>query len=113
LSPEEIERLYHDPVLEQVTPRSLKTREALLADLAVTRERGYAVEDEECDLDVRSIAAPVRDFGRNVIAAIGIVAPANRLTDKQIGEGAVVARLQNAALALSRKLGFEAGQARK
>ncbi len=113
LAPEEIERLYHDPVLEQLTPRSLKTRDALLANLAVTRERGYAVEDEECDLDVRSIAAPVRDFSRNVIAAIGIVAPANRLTDQQVEQGGVLARLQEAAQALSRKMGFEAGQAAK
>jgi DNA-binding IclR family transcriptional regulator len=113
LASEEIQRLYHDPALEQLTPKSLKTREALLADLAETRERGYAVEDEECDSDVRSIAAPVRDFARNVIAAIGIVSPSNRLTDRQIEQGGVAARLQDAALALSRKLGFEAAQAKK
>ena len=38
-------------------------------DLKAVKERGYAVENEECDLDVKSIAAPVRDFSQNVIAA--------------------------------------------
>jgi IclR family transcriptional regulator, KDG regulon repressor len=113
LSPVEIERLYLEPVLEQVTPRSFKTRDALVADLVLTRERGYALENEESDLDVRSVAAPIRDYSRNVIAAIGIVAPANRLTDQHIKDGGVLARLQEAALALSRKLGFEAGAVKK
>ncbi len=112
LAVEEIEKLYQEPVLEQMTPRSLKTRDALVADLTRTRERGYAVENEECDADVRSIAAPVRDFSKNVIAAIGIIAPAHRLTDQQLQQGGVVARLQEAVLTLSRKLGFESGQTR-
>ncbi len=113
LPPSDIERLYQGPVLEQQTPRSLKSRDALIADLAATRERGYAVENEECDVDVRSIAAPVRDFSKNVIAAIGIIGPASRLTDQQIERSGVIDRLQDAALALSRKLGFDAGHAAK
>ena len=112
LAAEEIEKLYQDTVLEQMTQRSLKTRDALVADLARTRERGYAVENEECDADVRSVAAPVRDFSKNVVAAIGIIAPAHRLTDQQLQQGGVIARLQEAVLALSRKLGFEPAQAR-
>ncbi len=113
LSPADIERLYQGSVLEQQTSRSLKSRDALIADLAATRERGYAVENEECDVDVRSIAAPVRDFSKNVIAAIGIIGPVSRLTDQQLEQGGVIARLQDAALALSRKLGFDTGQAAK
>jgi len=112
LAAEEIEKLYQDTVLEQMTQRSLKTRDALVADLARTRERGYAVENEECDADVRSVAAPVRDFSKNVVAAIGIIAPAHRLTDQQLQQDGVIARLQEAVLALSRKLGFEPAQAR-
>ncbi len=108
----DVEKLYQDPNLEQLTPHSLKTRDALLADLADIRQRGYAVENEECDMDVRSVAAPVRDFSKNVIAAIGIVAPASRLTDEKLARGGVLARLDEAASALSRKLGFEAGQTR-
>src|SRR5512143_3713410 len=107
LAPAEVERLYHEPVLEQRTPRSQKTRDALLADLGATRQRGYAVENEECDADVRSVAAPVRDFSGNVIAAIGIVGPVNRLTDQHLQQGGIIERIQEAALSLSRKLGLE------
>jgi len=102
----EIERLYPELNLQQITLRTIKTREALLADLKGIRDRGYAIENEECDLEVKSIAAPVRDFSRNIIAAVGIIAPASRLTDERIEKDVVAARVQDAAKAISAKLGY-------
>jgi IclR family KDG regulon transcriptional repressor len=112
LPPAEMERLYQDAELASLTPHSITTREGLLADLSATRERGHAIENEECDSDVRSIAAPVLDYSSTVIAAVGIVAPASRLTDLQKGHGDMAERLREAALALSRKLGYVGGLAR-
>jgi len=34
---------------------------------------------QECDLDVKSVAVAGQGFSKRVIAALGIVAPANRL----------------------------------
>ena len=113
IAPAEIERLYPESGLPEATPRTLRTRDALQNELKVVRERGYAVENEECDLDVKSIAAPVRDFSKNVIAAVGIVAPANRLGDERLGAGGVAAKVQEAAMALSLKLGFIHGPVKK
>jgi len=89
-----------------VTPRTLKTREALLNELKTVRERGFAFEDEECDLDVKALAAPVRDFSGNVIAAIGIIAPASRLSGDRSAQEGAAARILAAALALSSRLGY-------
>jgi len=89
-----------------VTPKTLRTRDALLADLAAIRTKGFAVENEECDLDVRSVAAPVRDFSKNVIAAVGIVAPVTRLSDERIERDEIAARVRDAAVAISAKLGY-------
>jgi IclR family KDG regulon transcriptional repressor len=113
LSPAEIENLYPDNELPAVTPRTLRNRDALLNDLKGIRERGYAVENEECDLDVKGIAAPVRDFSKKVIAAVGIIAPANRLGEDRIYTGGVAAKVQEAAMSLSLKLGFIRGQGKK
>ncbi len=112
LAPAELDRLYPEASLEQVTPKTLRTREALLANLALIREKGYAVENEECDLDVKSVAAPVRDFSKNIIAAVGIVAPITRLSDERIEQGEVAARVQDAANAISSKLGYLHGPSR-
>lgn len=113
LPPAEIEQLYPENELPAVTPRTLQTRDALLSELKVAKERGYAVENEECDLDVKSVAAPVRDFSKRVIAALGIVAPANRLGDDRLEKGGVVLKVRDAATALSLKLGYIQGLAKK
>jgi len=109
----EIERLYPEYDLPSLTPRTLRTRDALLNELKEVRERGSAVENEECDLEVKSTAAPVRDFSKNVIAAVGVVAPANRLGDDRLAVGRITAMVQEAALALSLKLGYVLVRAKK
>ena len=109
----EIERLYPDVNLVPLTDKSIKTRDMLLADLKRTSGKGYAIEHEEADLDVRSIAVPVRDFSGNVIAAVGIVAPAHRLTDEQVDKGAIPTLVQEAGRAISAKMGFIVPAAKK
>jgi DNA-binding IclR family transcriptional regulator len=108
LSPAELERLYPERDLPPLTERSIKTRDALLSELKKIAEKGYALENEECDLEVRSIAAPARDFSGNIIAAVGLVAPAARLTDERLDKGGVTTLLLEASRALSAKLGYNA-----
>ncbi len=109
LAPAEVDRLYPGSELPALTSATLRSREALSADLGAVRERGYALENEECDLEVRSIAAPVRDFSKNVIAAVGIIAPVSRLADDRLKAERIVSRVQEAALAISSKLGYLQG----
>ncbi len=108
LTASEIERLYPEQSLTTLTDRSIKTRDALMAELKRTTERGYAVEQEEVEIDVRGVAVAVKDFSKNVIAAIGITAPVSRLTDERLEKGGVISALQEAGRTLSSKLGFVA-----
>jgi DNA-binding IclR family transcriptional regulator len=108
----EIERLYPETNLPSLTDKSIKTRDVLIAELKKTSERGYAIEHEEADLDVRSIAVPAKDFSKNVIAAVGIVAPAHRLSDEHLEKG-VISMVQDAGKALSTKLGFLSAAGKK
>ena len=109
----EIERLFPDRELFPKTALTLQTREELINALTAIREKGYAIENEECDLEVKSIAAPVRDFSKNVIAAVGIVAPANRLGDELLEKNGFIAQVKDAANALSEKLGYFHGAVKK
>jgi IclR family KDG regulon transcriptional repressor len=102
----EVERLYPDSNLPPLTDKSIKTSDLLIAELKKTSERGYALEHEEADVDVRSIAVPVKDFSKNVIAAVGIIAPAHRLADDRLEKGGILSMVQEAGKALSTKLGF-------
>jgi IclR family pca regulon transcriptional regulator len=60
--------------LERRGPHTIKSKKALLAELDRVSEEGIAVDDEECVPGLVAIAAPVRDEGREVVAAIDLVA---------------------------------------
>ena len=102
----EIERLYPEMNLTPLTDKSIKTRDVLLNELKKIAEKGYAFENEEADLDVRSIAVPIRDFSRNVIGAAGIIAPSHRLTEELLEKGGLISMVQDTAKTISTKMGF-------
>jgi IclR family pca regulon transcriptional regulator len=53
-------------------PNTITSREALLTELALVRERGLAVNNEELAYGLRSIAVPVRGSSGDVVAAINL-----------------------------------------
>ena len=59
-------------LLEQATDYSITDRDRLMADLARTRERGYAIDEQEALLGVWCVGAPVRDHTGKSIAAISL-----------------------------------------
>lgn len=61
------------------TPRSLTTEAALLADLADTRARGFAIDDQERTDGMRCIAAPIFNAYGEPVAGLSISGPAFRL----------------------------------
>ena len=81
-------------------------------ELDAVRARGYAIENEEIEVGLRSIAAAVRSYSGQVVAAIGIAGPAHRMTRKVLLSYA--GDLLEAADAVSLRLGYQpAPQARQ
>jgi IclR family acetate operon transcriptional repressor len=73
------------------TKRTLTDPADLVAELEVTRRRGWAIDDEEHTLGMRCIAAPIFDEHGEPVAGISISGPAERLTrDRAAKLGAVV-----------------------
>jgi acetyl-CoA synthetase len=70
--PEVIERYIRHPGLRRFTAHTITDPEAMRAELAETRRRGFAVEREEFDSDFCCIAAPVRDPRGRFLAVVGI-----------------------------------------
>lgn len=68
------------------TPRTHTDLDSLLADLDLTRERGFAVDDIENEPDIRCIAAPVFDHTGSADCAVSISGPASRVTPERIPE---------------------------
>ena len=72
---QDLERLLDRIDLTQRGPRTLTDRNALIAELEQVRRTGIAVNDEELDSSLRSIAAPVRSRGGEVVAAVNLAIP--------------------------------------
>jgi DNA-binding IclR family transcriptional regulator len=70
LPTDELELYLGSIVLEPRTERTITSVEDLRCDLALVRERGYALSEGEHLPNVRSVAAPVFSYEGEVVAAI-------------------------------------------
>lgn len=103
LAPELRDELITAAGLDRMTEHTLTTTDALVADLAVTRKRGYAITVEEYEEGLNAMAAPVRSREGQVVAALSASGPAFRLTEERMHELAPV--LVKSADELSHRLG--------
>jgi IclR family acetate operon transcriptional repressor len=62
-----------------ITPATIVEAQALDLDLARTRDRGYALEDEEHAAGTRGVAVPVLDVHGLPVAALAVAGPADRI----------------------------------
>ena len=70
--------------LESFTPYTLSDPQALAADMVTTRARGYALDDQEKNLGMRCIAAPILNAYGEVVAGISVSGPTTRVTPDQV-----------------------------
>jgi IclR family pca regulon transcriptional regulator len=64
--------------LRRLTARTVVTPDALRRELRKVRAQGWALVDQELEEGLRSVAAPIRDRGGTVIAAVNVSAHASR-----------------------------------
>lgn len=74
--------------------------------LARVRKTGYALEDEQCEAGMRSLAAPIRDSEGRVVAAVGIAGPRQRLSEDVLEQFAP--QVVETARLVSSRLGYRA-----
>lgn len=78
------------------TERTVTSRRELEGVLAGVRQQGWALVDEELEIGVRSIAAPLRDSGGRAIAAMNVSTHAGRTTVAELHEHFVPALVATA-----------------
>jgi DNA-binding IclR family transcriptional regulator len=105
MTEEELEASLANMNLVAHTPTTIVAPEAINAELAKVREQGYAFDDEELDLGVRCIAAPIRDYTRRIVGAISISGPTMRMSNART-ESELVPLVLKASGELSTRLGY-------
>ncbi|KAB3529169.1 IclR family transcriptional regulator [Alkaliphilus serpentinus] len=73
-----IERL----TFEKFTDKTIVTKDGLVKELEAIIEKGYGFDDEERELGVSCIAAPIFDFNNEIVAAISISGPTVRFDEE-------------------------------
>ena len=68
------------------------------------KQDGFALEDEEHELGIRSVAAPVKDWDGAVMAAITVLGPSVRLSRQRMLEIAPI--VKESAGQISKALGY-------
>lgn len=89
--------------LVALTDRTLTDLDALTAEIARTRERGWALVDQELEAGLRSLAVPLRDVHGVVRAAINVSAHASR-TSLELMRDELLPALAQTAAAIERDL---------
>lgn len=89
------------------TPNTIVDRKRFQEELDRVRAKGFATAYEEWRLGVSGVASGIFDSSGQVVAALGISGPADRLAPEWCARTGP--HLRDLALAASRELGFEGG----
>jgi DNA-binding IclR family transcriptional regulator len=105
MTDEELENYLPTKEMKRYTPRTIVDREELKKHLKVIAEQGYAIDDEEMDVGVKCVGAPIRDYTRRIIGAVSISGPSMRFTDERL-EKELIPLVMRSGEEISHKLGY-------
>ena len=104
----ELRALYPENQLESFSPNTPRTVNELFDLVQADRQRGYAVSEGFFEANISTIAAPVRDHTRRVVAALGMTVNASRIENTKLEP--LVAQVRDSADRLSGLLNYSPGR---
>jgi len=104
LTSHEFDQFLEKP-LREFTEKTITSPDILRKQLVTIRQQGYSIDDEELESGIRAVAAPIRDIGGEIIAAISIPGPVNRMTSERISD--ITASLLDKTQIVSRRMGWK------
>jgi DNA-binding IclR family transcriptional regulator len=79
MEPEQVRAHFAENPMRRFTENTITSLEALEEELAAIRAQGYALDYGEHEHEVRCVAAPIRNLYGEVVAAVSVSGPANRM----------------------------------
>jgi IclR family pca regulon transcriptional regulator len=84
LAPADLDAYFARARLKPMTDKTVTSQKRLREILLQVRQDGYAINDEELELGLRSIAVPVRGASGRVLAALNVGAQASRVSAERM-----------------------------
>jgi IclR family pca regulon transcriptional regulator len=88
-----------------LTPYTILKKNDLKKELQKVREQGFAMNNEELAIGLRSVAAPVRNYRGEVMGAVNIAVPSSRVSLKRL-EHEMAIKVMGTANKISQTLGY-------
>lgn len=86
LPKERVEVIINTVGLKPLTENTIVEEQELFEELDAIRERGYSLNIEESIPGLRAVGAPILDPNGEVVGALSVSGPSNRLSDEKINE---------------------------
>jgi len=101
---EEIDQVIAARGLKVYTPNTITRPKRLMQELEAVRRAGVAFDNEELDLGIKCVAAPIKNTSGRVVASLSLSGPAQRFTPAAVQR--LAEEVQAGAGEISRILGF-------
>ncbi|MED3729281.1 IclR family transcriptional regulator [Priestia filamentosa] len=101
---EKVIDVWNKSEIVQNTPYTITKIDDFLEQLVSIRENGYAIDNEETEIGIRCVAAPIFDFSKNVVGALSISVPTLRFPEEEINIYGKYAK--ECSEHISKKLGY-------
>lgn len=101
----EARRLLNQDELRSFTAHTMTTIDQVIDHLKDVRNLGFAIDDEEMEIGLRCIAAPIFNHRGEAVAAISCSAPTFRMSGEQFER--TIKRVKQACEEISNGLGFQ------
>lgn len=86
LSDNQLEQMIARISMRRLTEKTITDVSALKQELELIRNRGYAIDDEEIEVGLRCVAAPIKNHKGECIAGISVAGPSVRMTNERLTE---------------------------
>jgi IclR family acetate operon transcriptional repressor len=101
--PDLIQAVFSEPPQSR-TPNTITSNEALREELVLIRTQGFAVDNEENEVGICCVGAPILDYTGRAIAAMSISGPCDRMDQERCIQLGPV--LREAVLKISKRKGY-------
>ncbi len=101
---EELKNLWEASDVKPLTEYTITDYDVLKEELKDVKVKGYAVDEQENELGIRCVGAPIFNHEGDVVAAVSISGPTLRVTKKRIKD--LGEAVKQYAMRISRELGY-------
>lgn len=105
LSDKELNETLVNMKFEKLTSNTIVSKEELLKHLVNVRQTGFAMDQEEIEVGLTCVAAPIKNHRGKVIAGISVSGPSNRMQAEIFD--LMTKDVMDTAVLISRRLGYK------